>query len=311
MEVKEAKYILAIARYKSINKAAKALFISQPSLSKYLQNMEYRMGGRMFSRIHNEYIPTYMGERYISYAKKIIETEEEWNKEFNDIKKMKKGVLNIALPIVRSAYLIPETISVFHEKYPGIGVNIYEAASSVERSLEDESIDAVIYNVDRYPKDLDYQVLGKSEVVLVVEKNHPLTGKAVPKEGFYYPWIDIREVEGEPCIMLHEGQVTQNVADRILSEKKVMPDVWMRTRSSEVAIRMAARNMGITFASEGYVQYLEMSDRLQCLSMGDQQMCTSLIAAYRPGQYISVYLQEYMNIIKNILFKNKIQSPYT
>ena len=39
MDLKEARYILAIAHYKSIGKAAKALFISQPSLSKYLKNL--------------------------------------------------------------------------------------------------------------------------------------------------------------------------------------------------------------------------------------------------------------------------------
>ena len=45
MELKEARYILAIARYGSIGKAAESLFISQPSLSKYLKNLENQLGG--------------------------------------------------------------------------------------------------------------------------------------------------------------------------------------------------------------------------------------------------------------------------
>ena len=48
MDLKEARYILAIAHYKSIGKAAKALFISQPSLSKYLKNLEQQLGSPLF-----------------------------------------------------------------------------------------------------------------------------------------------------------------------------------------------------------------------------------------------------------------------
>ena len=54
MDLKEARYILAIAHYKSIGKAAKALFISQPSLSKYLKNLEQQLGSPLFSRLEQD-----------------------------------------------------------------------------------------------------------------------------------------------------------------------------------------------------------------------------------------------------------------
>ena len=66
MELKEARYILAIARHQSIGKAAESLYISQPSLSKYLKNLEERLGAPLFSRHENRYYPTYMGERYLT-----------------------------------------------------------------------------------------------------------------------------------------------------------------------------------------------------------------------------------------------------
>ena len=59
MELKEARYILAIARHQSIGKAAESLYISQPSLSKYLKNLEERLGAPLFSRHENRYYPTW------------------------------------------------------------------------------------------------------------------------------------------------------------------------------------------------------------------------------------------------------------
>ena len=71
MELKEARYILAIAKHQSIGKAAESLYISQPSLSKYLKNLEERLGAPLFDRRENHYYPTYMGERYLYYAERI------------------------------------------------------------------------------------------------------------------------------------------------------------------------------------------------------------------------------------------------
>ena len=305
MDVKGARYVLAIAKYKSINKAAKALYISQPSLSKYLQNLEYRIGTKLFSHIANEYVPTYTGERYLFYAKKILEIEKDWNKELQDIQELKKGELNVAIPTVRSACLIPDTISVFHKEFPEIAINIYEKAGFVEKSLElEERVDAAIYNVSTFPLDLDFQIIGRSEIVLVVQKEHPVIRKAVSKKGFRHKWIDLKEVAEDSFILLDHNQTTGKVVDQLFDSYGMVPNVWMRTRSSEVAIRMVLKKMGITFVAEGYVEHLGLEDELVCLSVGVEQIYTTMIAAYRKGQYIPVYLQRYIEIVKHILFEN-------
>ena len=304
MDVKGARYVLAVAKYKSINKAAKALYISQPSLSKYLQNLEYRLGVKLFSHISNEYIPTYEGERYLYYAKKIMEIGNDWNEELKDMKEMQKGELNIAIPTVRSAYLIPDTVSVFHQEFPKIKINVYEMASFVEKAFErEEKIDAAIYNVSTFPKDLDYQIIGRSEIVLVVPKDHPMIKEAVYKEGFHHLWIDLEQLKKESFILLDSDQTTGKVVDRLFDSYGISPDVWMRTRSSEVAIRMTLKKSGITFVAEGYVEHLGLGDQLVCLSVGEEQIYTTMIATYRRGQYISTYLQRYLDIVKEILFQ--------
>lgn len=299
MDVKEATYILAIARYKNINKAAKALYISQPSLSKYLQNLEYRMNVKLFSRIHSEYVPTHIGTRYLHYARKMIEIAAEWDAEYKDLMHVNKGQLNIAIPIVRSSCLIPDTVGKFHERYPHVDVHVYEAAHSVEKMLaEDSSIDLAVYNVTNFPKSLDYQIIGRSEIVLVIPKGHPSIAKAERREGYRHPWIDIRDLSEEQFILLYEQQTTGTVIQKLFEKEKMTPKVWMRTRSSEVAIRMAQRGAGITLAAEGYAEHIGGDEDVVCLSTGQQQIYTTMIAAYRHGQYLSGYVQEYINIVK-------------
>jgi DNA-binding transcriptional LysR family regulator len=84
MDFKELQYILSIARNNSISKAAKELYISQPSLSKYLQNLERSLDIKLFDRVGNNFILTYAGERYIKCAKEILKIFS--NSEENAIK---------------------------------------------------------------------------------------------------------------------------------------------------------------------------------------------------------------------------------
>ena len=182
MDLKEARYILAIARQRSIGKAAESLFISQPSLSKYLKNLENQLGGPLFYRMDNCYTPTYMGERYLHYAEQIAAYGEQWNREYEDISHRKYGRLNIAIPIMMGSTLIQPTLMEFHNLYPHVTINVMEAVNFIaETSLKDHSIDLTFYNVHVFPKLLDYEVMQREEIVLILSAGHPLASKAVDK----------------------------------------------------------------------------------------------------------------------------------
>ena len=58
MDFRELSYVLAIARHQNITRAAEALYISQPTLSKFLILLENDLGLKLFTRVGNRYIPT-------------------------------------------------------------------------------------------------------------------------------------------------------------------------------------------------------------------------------------------------------------
>ena len=245
MELKEARYILAIAKHQSIGKAAESLYISQPSLSKYLKNLEERLGAPLFDRRENHYYPTYMGERYLYYAERIAAFGDQWSQEFDDIAHQEKGRLNIAAPIMMGTTLIEPSLMGFHKRYPYVTLNIMEAINFVaENSLEDNSIDLTIYNVHKFPENMDYQILREEEIVLVLNKNHPLCEKAQPKEGFRHPWLDLKMLEKENFILLYPDQNTGGIAQSLFKEYSMEPTVLLHTRNSAMSIRLAIQGLG-------------------------------------------------------------------
>jgi DNA-binding transcriptional LysR family regulator len=77
MDFKSFHYVLAIANKGSILGAAKSLGISQPSLSKYLQNLQDTLGIQLFERKNGKAIPTHAGKRYLEAGRKILNVEKD------------------------------------------------------------------------------------------------------------------------------------------------------------------------------------------------------------------------------------------
>lgn len=300
MELKEARYILAIARHRSISKAAEALYISQPSLSKYLKNLEQQLGTRLFDRIGNGYFPTYVGERYLYYAEKIVEYGMEWDTELDDIMHQNHGRLNIAIPIMLSNSIIGPTLPRFHRQFPHVTVNMMEEVNFVaEHTLNDHTVDLTFYNVHEFPKDLDYQILGKEEMVLVLSASNPAAEKAKKREGFRYPWIDLRLLLEEDFILLYPDQNTGAIALKLFEEYGMEPNILMHTRNSEMSIRLAMEGLGAAFAPESYYHYLKTQETAPsvCLSVGEKKIENTLIAAYQKNRYLPLYARAYLEMI--------------
>ena len=97
MDLKEFEYVLAINEDKSFSKAAKRLFISQPSLSQYINRLENQLGVTLFDRNTIPLTLTYEGELYIEAMQNIVEIFNGMQKSFDDISELKKGRINIGL----------------------------------------------------------------------------------------------------------------------------------------------------------------------------------------------------------------------
>ncbi len=298
MELKEARYILSIYKNKTISKAAEELFISQPSLSKYLKNIEGHLGEPLFDRINNEYIPTYVGERYLHYARKIVGHGQEWLSEFDDLTQQDKGRINLAIPVMLGNTIIEPTLGEFYQRYPHVEVNLMEEVHFVsEQFLKDSSVDLVLYNVADLPDSLDYEIIHQEEVVMIVSKKNPLSKLGVAKEGFDNPWVDIREFKDEKFIMLYPDHTTGRLTNQLFQEHNFQPNVILRTRNSQLSIRLALENVGIAFAPQSYYNTVKADNGCCCFSVGKKPIKTTMIAGYLKNRYMPKYTKEYLAMI--------------
>ena len=113
MDSAEVKYILTIAEHRSISKAADALFISQPNLSRILINIEKDLGVKLFDRSCLPIKTTPAGEVCVKYCNQIDALLKSMSADIIGISRHNTPRITIGVPPVRGSYLLPLVLPVY------------------------------------------------------------------------------------------------------------------------------------------------------------------------------------------------------
>ena len=302
MNFQELNYALSIARYQNLTKAAEELYISQPTLSKCLQKLEREMGGKLFSRSGNTYVPTYLGRRYLEYARKVLALNQDWERELKDMNACMDGELNIAFPLMRSSCMVPSIMKVFHKKYPGVRVNFMEEAHAIqEKLLLNDELDFGIFNETRPHPKLSYETLLREEILLVMPPDHPMAGRGMKRSEMKHLWMDLRLLEKEEFILHFPDQTTGQLALELFETWGINPQVYVRTRNTETSVRLCMEGMGLCFVPETYIKNMRFDTPPACFSVGEKGVFSTLTIASRKGAYLPSYAQDFIKIAQEQL----------
>ncbi len=91
MNLKEQTYVCVLAECGNITKAADRLYISQPALSIYINNLEKSLGTKLFERAGKRFVLTPAGELYVEKARKMLELKKEFDEAMAEIRDNKEG----------------------------------------------------------------------------------------------------------------------------------------------------------------------------------------------------------------------------
>ncbi|MBQ9433402.1 MAG: LysR family transcriptional regulator [Synergistaceae bacterium] len=300
MDFRDLSYITAIAKYQNITKAAEAIPISQPALSKFLQTIEEDLGLRLFDRVDRKYIPTYAGQRYLEYARTILDTKASLDSELADIIKRNIGVLNIGLPNMRCAYMLPKTLPEFNAKYPNVKVNIFEGTSAaIDTRLLDGDTDLAFYSKPYKPNPhIEYETLAREELRLCVCRGHPVKSSANFSDGNGH--VELSVLKSERLILLSPEQRTGQISRYWLSKSGIDLTNAITTNNMPAVISLTELGWGVSFVFESHLRWHSPKPEIDTYSFGEGRVMSDFVAAYRKGSYVSSYAREFITIARNL-----------
>lgn len=259
MTTRELLYVKTVAEEKNISRAAKKLFIAQPSLSQSIQRIEESVGLPLFDRTAGGLTLTFAGERYYHMAVTILKICDDFEMEISDINNLKTGRIHLGLTSHLGPLTLPKVLPRFCDICSHVEIKITEETSfRLEQLLLSGELDFAIMHTPPATEGLAqlvYESLGRDPFVVALSPDHPLLSKAVPRPGYPYPVLDIRLLKEEPFLMLHRGQRIRQITDAVLSKAGIhRPNVRLTLRNFETVQLLAAQGLGITIVPLEYSQ---------------------------------------------------------
>ena len=296
MDFRELSYIATIAKHQNITRAAEALHISQPGLSKFLSTLEEETGIKLFDRAERKYVPTYAGERYLDYARQILDMKSNLDAELDDIIKRDVGVLNIGLPNMRCAYMLPKTLPAFNKEYPNVKVNIFEGTSAaIDVKLVEGEIDLAFYSKPHKPNPhLIYETLTPEELLICTCRNHKAKNFSVDGR------LDLSAIRDDRLILLSPEQRTGQISRHYLKQAGIELNNSITTNNMPAVISLTEQGWGVSFIFESHLRWHSPKPEIDTYSFVDGGVFSDFVAAMRKGSYLSAYSRKFIEIAGNL-----------
>ena len=262
MTSRELLYVKTIADEKSITRAAQKLYLTQPSLSHCVTNIEKQLGTRLFRRTSGGLVLTYAGEKYYRMACEVLRVYAAFESEISEESELVRGRITVGITNYLACDLLPRMLPRFHREHPGIELRIIEETTDeLEKSLLSGRLDFAIMHTgagDGASEDpgLAHEVLRRDPFLLLAPSDHPHRDKAVSCEGSAFAELDPACLAGEPFLMVTRGQRIRHVADRVLQTAGISPQIVFTSRNYETLRRLCAEGMGYTFVPQHYIGLL-------------------------------------------------------
>ena len=137
MELRKLRYFMAVADEENISRAAQSLYITQPTLSRQLIELEEELGVKLFERGKRKITLTEEGMLLRRRAEEMIALEDKLLDEFNSKTEDLGGVISIGAAEANAAAILPEAVTSFRAKYPGVTFDLYsDIATHVKERLD-------------------------------------------------------------------------------------------------------------------------------------------------------------------------------
>lgn len=175
LNLQQLSAFLTLADTGSFGEAAHALGISQPALSRTIQQIENRLGARLFDRDTRRLRLTPAGERLDPLARRLLSEYQAAFESFDDFVAGRQGVVRVAAFPSVATMLLPVTIARFRERYPEVRIQIWEdVGKPTHRAVLEGQADIALTTPPPADSDLRFKPLLRDELVMVCRKEDTL-----------------------------------------------------------------------------------------------------------------------------------------
>lgn len=230
------KAFYSVAKNLSFTRAAKELFVSQPAITKHINELERQYSVRLFDRTGGKIILTDAGRLLLEHCSRILDEYNRMEYDMNLLNERSSGHISIGASTTIAQYVLPQILAEFTERFPQIEVSLTNGNSlDIEKALINHDIDLGMVEGISHSAGLQYEPFLEDELVTIVKTSG---SEPLPEE------ITIQDLCRLPLVIREQGSGTLEVIETELEKYGVKPQ--------ELNIRI---RMGSTEAIKSFLRH--------------------------------------------------------
>ena len=308
--------IYAIYEEQSFSKAAKRLFVSQPSLSVLVKKLEDQLGMPLFDRSCKPIRLTELGEKYIQAASEIRNIEIEFSNYIGAINDLESGQLNIGANQLLSSYVIPIYISKYIKQHPGVKINLMNDSSpGIDNALMIGDLDFVIDNHELNEDIFINKLLFKEHLLLGVPRNFDINRKlsgyvlsssdimANKHLEYSFPCVPLDEFSDTGFIIMTKDNTTRSRTDEILRSFGIKPKILLEVDRFSTLYSFLEAGTAASFVSDTLIKNIDTpkndSDNICFYKLPDEYSSRNIVLSYKKTKFVSAAMESFISLLKD------------
>lgn len=249
-----------VAEYGGFSRAAVALRLSQPAVSKSVRELEREVGLALFDRGGRTPRLTDAGSALLVRARELFGIERVAEEELGALRGLERGILRVGASTTIATYFLPELLARFHAQHPGVVLRVLSANTrSVARRLLEGRLDIALVEGPVEHERIEVVQWREDELVVIAPATHSLVRRRR---------LTASDLKDEPFILREPGSGTRVVAEVALAEHGIHPSAALQLGSTEAIKQAVAAGLGLALVSRaaaadqlalGYIAVLRIS----------------------------------------------------
>ena len=241
MDLTLLRSFLAVAETGAITEAAERIGITQPALSRRLQQLEDHLGVELLVRGRKGAVLTEIGRLVQSEAQGIVARYEQMREMVSSHQRLEGGTVRIGGGATAVSFILPEAIAAFQAAHPRVRFQMREAGSSeIADDVVAGHLELGVVTVPVRDRELEVTPLTTDRIVLVARADHPLARRRR---------VRIQDLADQAFVAFEAGSALRQIIDGKLRDAGVEVNVVMELRSIPAILRMVATTGNLAFVS--------------------------------------------------------------
>ena len=238
MTLTELRYVVAVAEARHFGQAAERCFVSQPSLSASVKNLEEELGVKLFERGKRGVFLTEAGEQIVAQARRALEEAERVKTVARQGRDPLKGALRLGIIHTIAPYLLPDLVGALRRAAPDMPLDVEESTTAnLDRMLKGGELDAVILALPYEGPAIETVPLYEETFQVIAPARHALARKKS---------IAVEELDAGELLLLPVGHCFRDQILDACREFSRPPEAGRQGNSLETLRSMVASGLGIT-----------------------------------------------------------------